>query len=605
MQKGILHDVRSIEKVLQMTCDTLLILDRNNTCLDVIIKTDNPVLNPRMHLIGKDFLSLLPGETAGMIGRELEFCRSTGQMSNNNYDLPTSEQMYYFKFIIQKFDDDRLLCQYRDITRRSNMKRRLKTALTTLLEVEKEAMIGHWTYNATTREITYSGFANVNKINVFDPVFVSIDELLEIIHPDDKRKVYNFFIADTNERQVIEYRVSIAGENMKYVVSTKYSRYLENNDWLIGGFSQNVTNLIQNRIELEMMLNVVFNAPYSIHANHLDGTLVFANKECRIQNHIPNDQNIFKLPLSEVLKNFASQEQWDEIIGELKERKGFYQYRCDYPYPERNIFSSECQSFLTKNGAGDDIVWTIRRDISDQLRYEEQLMKAKDAAEESERLKSAFISNMNHEIRTPLNAIVGFSSIIAETDNVELRKEYSQIINSNSDQLLRLVRDVLEMSHLESGKLQFHPEPTSLHGLLRELEKSFNQPIARDNLYFHMSEDDMSVRLDRGRLLQVLTNLISNATKFTPPTGEIHVGYDVSEELLTFYVKDMGIGISQDKLADIFHRFWKADSVAPGTGLGLAISKSIVEQMEGHIVVQSEEGKGSIFTVYIPLSEME
>ncbi len=605
MQKGILRDIQFVEKILQMTCDTLIVLDNNNICLDALVKTDNPVLNPRLQLIGKDFLSLFPYETAKIIGQELEFCRLTGQESNNNYDLPTSEQMYYFKFIIQKFDDGRLLCQYRDITRRSNMKRRLKAALTTLLEVEKEARIGHWTYNTATQQMMYSGFLNVNRKDVLDPVFLRLEEFLEIVHPDDKRKVYNFFFIDKHERQVVEYRISVPGEKIKYVVSTKYSRHLENDEWLISGFSQNVTDLIQNRIELEMILSVVFNAPYSIHANHLDGTLVFANKECRFQNHIPNSQRIFTLPISDVLKNFSSEEQWEEIIHELKERKGFYKYRCDYAYPERNIFSSECRSFLVKNGAGDEIVWTIRRDISDQLRYEEQLMKAKEAAEESEQLKSAFISNMSHEIRTPLNAIVGFSTIIANTEDAELRQEYGQIVSSNSDQLLRLVQDVLEMSHLESGKLQFHTESISLHGILRELEKSFNQPIARPNLYFHLLEDDKPVCLDRGRLLQVLTNLISNAIKFTPDTGEIHVGYTISSESLILSVTDTGIGISPDKLEDIFTRFWKANSVAQGTGLGLAISKSIIEQMNGRIVVQSEEGKGSIFKVYIPLSDVK
>ena len=605
MRKGLLHDIQFMERVLQITCDTLIVLDKNNVCVDAIVKTDNPVINSRTPFVGKDFLSFLPEDTASMVGPELALCRKTGEISNNNYDLPTDGQMYYFKFIIQKFDDDHLICQYRDITRRSNMKHRLQAALTTLVEVEKEAQIGHWTYNTATQQFMYSGFLNVNRKDVWDPEFFSLDEFLTIVHPGDKRKVHNFLTVDMEERGMVEYRVSLPDEKIKYVVATKYSRYLEKGEWLIGGFSQNVTNLIQNRIELEMMLSVVFNAPYSIHANHLDGTLVFANKECRFQNHIPNSQSIFKLPITQVLKNFSSQTQWNETVVELKNRKGFYRYRCDHPYPERNIFSSECHSFLVKNGAGDEIVWTIRRDISDQLRYEEQLMKAKEVAEESEQLKSAFISNMSHEIRTPLTAITGFSAIIAETEDVELRREYSQIVNSNSDQLLRLVRDVLEISHLESGKLQFHTEPVSLHGLFGELDKSFNQLAARPNLYFHVSKDDQLVCLDRGRLLQVLTNLISNAIKFTPDTGEIHVGYDLLPNLLTLYVTDTGIGISSDKLDDIFTRFWKADHVAEGTGLGLAICKGIVEQMGGRIVAESEKGKGSTFKVYIPLSDAD
>lgn len=129
-----------------------------------------------------------------------------------------------------------------------------------------------------------------------------------------------------------------------------------------------------------------------------------------------------------------------------------------------DIIGSECSSLIIKNGNGEDIVWTIQRDISDQIRYEEQLLRSKQTAEESEKLKSAFISNMNHEIRTPLSAIMGFGNIIAETPDPELRKEYGQILTTNSSQLLRLVSDVLEMSQMEAGKVRFESAPVSLKG---------------------------------------------------------------------------------------------------------------------------------------------
>lgn len=601
MGQRILHNLAFLEKILQLTSDTLLVVDKENRCVDVMMKTDNPIFNARMDLVGKNILLLLPSPTSELIAEEFAYCRATGQTSNLNYDLPTAEKMYYFKFIIHKFDDQHLLCQYRDITQRSNMKGRLKSALMAQLEVGKEAMIGLWSFDVNKQEFTYSGYSNLRKKNLKQPEKISVSELMKVIHPDDRKMMQNFLNrSNTAQKSSVEYRLQRKGGGLDYVRKTIYERHLEPTGWVLDGFSQNVTDFIKNRNELEMVLAVVDNAPYSIFACHMQGNLAFANKACRKQNAIQDNEPLADQMVFDRLQNFKSRVEWDNFVWRLVAAEGFLQYRCDIDYPEMDIIGAECSSLIIKNGNAQDIVWTIQRDISDQLRYEEQLLRSKEAAEESERLKLAFISNMNHEIRTPLSAIIGFGNIIADTQDPELRKEYSDILTANSSQLLRLITDVLEMSQMDAGKIRFETAEVSLRGILSELSLSYGKTDDIPNIIFDIPSNDSLARLDRGRVMQVLVNLINNSIKFTPPDGQVHVGYIIQEDSIEFYVQDNGIGIAKDKQDYIFNRFFKINQADKGTGLGLAICKSIVEQMNGHIWVDSEVGKGATFRILLP-----
>ncbi len=596
-----LRNLQVIEKVLDMTCDTMFLVNRENICVDVIMKTDNPIFNPRVNLIGKNLISVLPESIRLQVEKALEYCRTTGETYNANYDLPTDERMYYFKLIVNQFDEEHLLCQYRDITQRSNMKNRLRSALTALIEVGKVAMIGLWTFDCSKDEFVLTGYSNIAGRNLEEPLRISLEVFLKSVHPEDQQPLRDYLFKEGNEYSRFEFKVIDSKGVMQHMQSTKYRSYLEKDSLIIDGFSQNITDLIKNRSELEMLMKVVEQAPYSIYANKLNGELVFVNQECRLQNQIPDDLDLSKRKVFNTLNLHGSEEEWHEHVKEIQQTNGFLRYRSTHAYPERDIIGSECISFIIPNGAGEDIIWTMRRDISDQLRYEEQLLKSKEAAEESERLKSVFISNMNHEIRTPLSAIIGFSDIIAETDDPELRRSYGKILSSNGVQLLRLVTDVLEMSNLGAGKMRFIPNLISLKRVLQELQLSFGNLTQIATLVFEIPEADFMVNVDRVRILQLLTNLINNAIKFTPVDGYIYIGFTQSPSGIEFYVKDTGIGIPADKLELIFDRFVKLNATDRGTGLGLAICKSIVEQMEGRIWVESEVGKGSTFHIELPL----
>lgn len=222
-------------------------------------------------------------------------------------------------------------------------------------------------------------------------------------------------------------------------------------------------------------------------------------------------------------------------------------------------------------------------------------------AEESDRLKSAFLANMSHEIRTPLNAIVGFSSVIVEVESQEERMEFAGLIQSNSDLLLQLISDILDISKIEAGVLSLSPETVNAAEVCINAITSLHTKC-KPNLKIFLCESVPSLTLytDQNRLMQVIINLINNAIKFTPE-GSIELGFfSYSDELMEFYIKDTGIGIPEDKRSYIFERFAKLNPYVEGSGLGLFICKTIVEIQGGEIGVDSTLGVGSRFWFRIP-----
>ena len=221
-------------------------------------------------------------------------------------------------------------------------------------------------------------------------------------------------------------------------------------------------------------------------------------------------------------------------------------------------------------------------------------------AERSNQLKSAFLANMSHEIRTPLNAILGFSRIIAETENAEERLQYYDIVEKNNMRLQELINEILDLSKIESGMMEFNYAPVSLYTLCEDVKNTYSfrcQPGVE--LVFEESDPSLVISTDRNRLFQVFSNLIGNAIKFTAK-GSISFGYKLTEKEIVFHIADTGSGISDDKIDKIFDRFIMANNQVQGTGLGLSISKIIVEKLGGKIAVQSKMETGTTFTFTLP-----
>ena len=239
--------------------------------------------------------------------------------------------------------------------------------------------------------------------------------------------------------------------------------------------------------------------------------------------------------------------------------------------------------------------------ITERKKQENALILAKEQASESDRLKSAFLANMSHEIRTPLNAIVGFSNLLANTDDEEKKEKFIGIIENNNQLLLQLISDILDLAKVEANTLEFIYHPTDLNDLIRNLESTVRMRVKPGVvLNFTLGAAECVVRTERNRLSQVIINLLTNACKFTD-RGSITFGYELRGNEIYFFVRDTGIGIAPEKQKSVFQRFTKLNNFVQGTGLGLSISQSIIEKMEGRIGVESPgEGLGSTFWFTIP-----
>ena len=255
---------------------------------------------------------------------------------------------------------------------------------------------------------------------------------------------------------------------------------------------------------------------------------------------------------------------------------------------------------------GKEVIGGLLRfeDITEKLKIEQDLREAKNKAEESNRLKSAFLANMSHEIRTPLNAIVGFSDMICQVDDPVEKQEYMKIIIANNELLLQLIDDILDLSKIEAGTMDFSYSVTDVNELMsnicHQMEQKDHSPEVQ--ISFIEKAPACVINTDRVRLSQVMINLMSNAMKFTE-RGSISIGYRISEakDEIYFFCKDTGMGIAADKLELVFERFVKLNAFVKGTGLGLAICRVIVERLGGAIGVDSKEGEGACFWFRIPV----
>ena len=255
------------------------------------------------------------------------------------------------------------------------------------------------------------------------------------------------------------------------------------------------------------------------------------------------------------------------------------------------------QSMAIKWLDGRWAIMELATDITTRKQVELELIQAKEKAEESDRLKSAFLANMSHEIRTPLNAIVGFSSLLAETDEAELRHVYMSLVQENNELLLNLISDILDISKIEAGMIDLVMGRVDVPQLCREVIATFSHK-KRDTaveLRFDENSPQIVIDADKNRIVQVLSNFLTNALKFTTK-GSITLSYSLEDESqVRFCVTDTGKGIPDEQKHEIFNRFVKLDSFVQGAGLGLSICQSLVNRMGGKIGVESREGEGSCF----------
>ncbi|MCK9310906.1 MAG: ATP-binding protein [Bacteroidales bacterium] len=727
--EGILHNSNYSDNILKMTADTMFMLSKDGICIDVQVHTDKWFLQDTSLFIGKNIFNIIPSETA--IALKNNFCKvlSTGIASSDNYGMQISGKSYFFKCIIQKYNEDLILCQYRDITQRILMKQKIDSMNQRLQQIEKVAKIGQWIYDFSLDQIYYSGYSGGLIFND-EFRFIQMQDYLEFVHPEDRATLRNFIQnkTETNNKH-FDYRFQTKNNIIFFRLKT-INCYYEDGVKKVSGYVQNISDIMEKKHELEMVTLAVENSTDYIFAMNTEGQLAFGNSKFKEYNGLKPYENITNFNFFEINKRNTEKARWLDIIDQLTSTNQNINFVLQKPIPERpDIFAFDCTSYLVRNSKGINLIWTFGKDITDRVQYEKQvkelnqimstvlknipmyisvkdvdndlkyifsnrfdndnfhwgiddgmigetdfdifpediakglraedietiknnhesrkiiedkdqsgnkqirdqlrilvkdetrpllisierditkdkqleqeLISAKENAEQSDKLKSAFIANMSHEIRTPLNAIVGFSRIIAETENIEERQSYYSIVESNNTRLLGLINEILDLSKIESGIMEFNFEPISLYHFCNELAQTLSMRCAKGvKLIFDKSDPNLVINTDKNRLSQVFSNLIGNASKFTKQ-GSIRFGYFVKPNHLEFYVKDTGTGIMEDKLDKVFERFVKADNFTQGTGLGLPICKSIIEKLGGKISVSSKVGSGSCFTFILPLN---
>ena len=374
--------------------------------------------------------------------------------------------------------------------------------------------------------------------------------------------------------------------------------------WVFGrDVSLHVKN--ENKIkELNSIMNTVLdNIPVYLFVKDAgpEFRYVYWNKAFETYSHILRENALGKTDF-EVFPNPKDAERFRRDDKELLHTGKDIEFLETYETKKGEIRTVKTLKTLVRNDSGDPCFLVgVSWDITDLKSTEQELVKARLKAEQSDKLKSAFLANMSHEIRTPLNAIIGFTRLVAETEDAGEKDYYLNIVENNSELLTQLINDILDLSKLEAGSVELKYEPFDLSEHFENMFTSMKQRLKNPDIVlteinpYHCCQ----VTLDRNRVAQIITNYVTNAIKYTSK-GSIKMGYACKDGGVYFYVKDTGIGIADDKKGKVFQRFEKLDEFAQGTGLGLSICKAIAEAMGGKVGFESVHNEGSLFWAFLP-----
>ena len=656
----ILHDVDNAHKILQLTSDTLILVDKNGTCLDIDPHSDLWFLQED-RLLGKNLFNLLPDHTFQKLLPDFRRVTQQGITVNRNYRLPLEGgETYYFKCIMQPYDGDKVLCQYRDITARSNVKLQLERTNYELKEIQKAAQIGQWKYSSRERTFYYRGYNGI--VCTEEERSINFQDYYETILSEDLPAVNTWMEANRREllKEYIEYRILLEGQ-VYYMRQQCYLRNEEEDgNIVLEGYIQNITDIQRKRNDINTLTHAINNAKESVYAARRDGTLIFANRQFRLNHRIAEQADLSLIRVFDVVGDMTCIEDWEERYRSIREGQTLNFLAYQPLKHDKNTLAFEGTMYSVTTDDGEETFWSFTHDISERIRYESQikrfnrimdttmenipagivvkdiendfryiyrnresynrdissenaigmndfdyyppemaqqkrkedmeiaatgkgmhwimegkdkngnllildkqkimvesedfspiivsiewditqlelmrreLIESKEKAETSDKLKSAFLANMSHEIRTPLNAIVGFSRIISESDNAEERREYYEIVDANNERLLQLINEILDLSKIESGIVEFTYGPVRLHTLCKEIHDAhvFRCPQGVE-LRFDSPDEALSIHSDKNRIFQVFSNLIGNAFKFTTE-GSVSYGYKQEGERVVF-----------------------------------------------------------------------
>ena len=595
-------------RILDSLPDMLTVLDRDGVIVELVSSEEtNHVGVSCSELIGQNIRTILSPEASRSVRNNLDNVFATGCCSSSHHDITLDGRTRHYENRIMPLDEGHALCMCRDVTDSKRAKHELEMVKYALNNVEEEIyacdLDGTMEYANEQFRVHYDVRDDLSQHKVyeywaFEGTRPHWEERLEKIRRDRGAHKYTVRFKDHSGEVV-------AWDVVAYII---YDDFRERE--IVWFFGRNVTGRMQHENKVKEMNSILDsilnNIPVYLFVKDPGNEFryLYWNKAFEEYSGIPASRALGQTDF-DIFPSRKDAERFRRDDLDLLRRGERMEFSEEYVTAtgETRIVNTSKSLVMVENRL--PLIIGISWDITDEKNAEMEVIQARIRAEESDRLKSAFLANMSHEIRTPLNAIVGFAKLVGTAETDEDKRYYTQIIDTNAEQLLQLINDILDLSKIEAGTLEFRFRPMSLNELCRsayEVHRSRVKPGVE--LVFDERCQNVEIVCDPIRLAQVVTNLINNASKFTE-RGTIRFGFEVKDERVEFFVEDTGVGIPADKVDHVFDRFVKLNDLAAGTGLGLAISKMIVERLDGRIGVESEEGVGTRFWFSIPRVHVE
>ena len=591
-------------RILDSLPDMLTVFNQSEVGIEVVSNEEtNHVGISNKDFRGMRMQDMVPPEAYQNIHSNMRHAITTGTVSTAHHELDFNGERHYYENRIFPLDEEYVLIMCRDITERVATQRQLEVFKSVLDKVSDSILAV-----AEDGTLVYANKQFIEEYGVTQEL--------------GTQKIYDLRVSMTNKEaweqklQVIRdhegslaYRAAYIpyGHTKERVHQVSTFLIRENNQELTWFFTQDITDVIKKRDELRelnlLLDGILNNIPVYLFVKDPEDDLryLYWNKAFADHSGIPASKAIGHTDY-EIFPVHGDAEKFRKDDLELLQIHKRIDMQETYLSANGEARIVQTLKALVPMEGRKPLLIGISWDITNLQNIEQELIKARIKAEQSDRLKSAFLANMSHEIRTPLNAIVGFAHLVTETTNDSEQREYFSIINKNCDLLLKLINDILDLSKIESGRLNYNVSEVELRDICQEAYVVQSLKMTSDVALLYNSVAMPSVRLwiDPHRVEQVLLNLLSNAIKFTSK-GFISLFYEVEDMFVRVSVMDTGIGISEEKLESVFERFVKLDDFYQGAGLGLPICKMIVEQLGGEIGVRSELGKGSTFWFTLPL----
>lgn len=602
MMGNILNNPQNALELLDMTAGIFLLLDQEGICREVKLPKSYAWFIQEDHLKGKRLHQFILPSSSIEFQTNFQNVLNNNIISSEDYGIVLMGQTYYFTLTLQRYNKQLVLCQIKDTTQKRLEQKEFAKRDKDLIVVLQDAMIGTWTYYSEFNILRYVGHGGVMKHDGI--IDINLSTYRSYVLPEDQDIFDEWFVKNKNGviGEIVHFRIRF-GENIYYMKArTLNYEKLENGHYIAEGYSHNVTDIQKSRNDINLLSHAVNNAGEYIFAVDTNGYLILGNRMFRKSIGLPLEEDITHVSIWDSTPIIDSSDKWAWVREMMKAGNLEHGLVMKNPLPLfPDVLAIEVKAFWITGDNGEESFWFFGRDITESVEAARKLKAAKEQAERSEYLKTSFLANISHEIRTPLNAIVGFSQLIAEVENPEDKAEFCRIIQENNDRLLHLVNELLDLSKIEANMVVFNLQPIGMNELLKTVYDSFSLRCPTDVQLVNESLDtEHYIYADKNRTVQIISNLIDNALKYTK-YGSIRIGYKQVGDYIEIYTTDTGKGIKPELLDSIFSRFVKADENVHGTGLGLSICKMLVEKMGGQIGVKSELGKGTTFKFTLPI----